>query len=590
MDDAPGPLPARAVMLGPVLRQELRAGSRNVWLPAFRCGCAVWLACQLVIFLEPARVPHPAGPNVNSLLSPIPADALLYALVAQQLVLIVLLTPALAAGALTGERARGTLELLLTTALTPAQIVRDKWLGRTSVAGAPVLLGLPLLAYLAGEADVGPLTVLGLTFLWLGPLLALAAAGVLASTLCRTTTEALLLVYGGGLALLLAVRWLGGPLSYLDPTRALEPLQPPLLLLIDNSLSMGGISSLGPPPGSPVPDLAEFNARLLGAAIAWGSVTLACLALATWRLRPAYRRQLEAGARGRRLTAEARPSVGDDPVRWKARYIDGVTSLPVFRRVPRRASAGVLLALAVLLLTGVALWCHTPEGVLRNGRVIPVNPALVRSRAESAFPALARAVALFASVIVGVRCSAAIRGEQSRQTWEPLLLTSLTAGEIVDGTFHGVRDAVRPLAVAFAVLTLLFALPHGVAAGLWTACALVGGWLLMSFMAAMGVYQSAVRRTALARLLGTLFGGYLTFFAVLAVACGVCVILEFLLLNLLSFLLPSATDFFISQGGARAFLVGTLAVSAFVLRRFTDDLLDAAERVLGASSPQVVRH
>ena len=61
-------------------------------------------------------------------------------------------------------------------------------------------------------------------------------------------------------------------------------------------------------------DLASLRDRLFLSGLAWTALTAGCLALAAWRLRPAYVRQF---MEGRDPTAARRasrhPAVGDDP-------------------------------------------------------------------------------------------------------------------------------------------------------------------------------------------------------------------------------------------------------------------------------------
>jgi ABC-type transport system involved in multi-copper enzyme maturation permease subunit len=79
---------------------------------------------------------------------------------------VLLLTPALAAGAIVEERQRGTLALLLTTHLTPRQIVLGKFASRAVYMFGVLLTGLPVLALLPLWGGVAPeliLTGFGMT-------------------------------------------------------------------------------------------------------------------------------------------------------------------------------------------------------------------------------------------------------------------------------------------------------------------------------------------------------------------------------------------------------------------------------------------
>src|SRR5471030_2522180 len=60
------------------------------------------------------------------------AEILIYVIAAQQTLAILLVTPAFAAGSITDEKRRGTLDFLLITPLPSAQIVLGKWLGQAT--------------------------------------------------------------------------------------------------------------------------------------------------------------------------------------------------------------------------------------------------------------------------------------------------------------------------------------------------------------------------------------------------------------------------------------------------------------------------
>jgi hypothetical protein len=396
-------------------------------------------------------------------------------------------------------------------------------------------------------------------------------------------------VYGAGLALVLAVWWLGGPLSYLDPSCALGPLQPTLRVLIDASHSMGGPPPSYLPLNTPILNSADLHAGLVGAAIAWGSICVLCLGLAVWRLRPAYQRQLEGVALGKRPIAVApRPPVGDDPLRWKECFVEGVAPVPILRRVPRRAGILLVFVLSLLLLAPVALWCRYPAGLPWNGGA-PAPPESVRARAEAAFLLLGLAAGLCAALVVGVRCSSAVSGEQARQTWDPLLLTGLGLWPILRGKVDGVRAAVWPYSLAFALPTLVVALLHGVPALFWSACTLVLGWQLICFMAGVGIHSSTTTRTAWGSVTATVLGGAMVLGGMILLAVGMTMALGCFLLLLrpvfgaiesLAFLGPSLDEVL-----GRRFLAVLLAILALLLRFLANDYLRGAERALRTSDP-----
>src|SRR5262249_13105610 len=115
--------------------------------------------------------------------------------VVQQLILLLLATPVLTAGAVTDEKTRGTLQYLLTTDLPSWHIVVGKLLGRVTQVGLLVLTGLPLVCFLGVFCGVEPLSLLALLLVSVMPIFALGCASLLASVWSRQTRDAVLGLY-----------------------------------------------------------------------------------------------------------------------------------------------------------------------------------------------------------------------------------------------------------------------------------------------------------------------------------------------------------------------------------------------------------
>ena len=126
-----------------------------------------------------------------------------------QFVLIVLISPAMASGAIAGERERQTLELLLVTNTRSLRIVTGKVMETFAMLALLVCVGFPVmcLTLLAGAVTF-PQILLGEAFL-LVMAFASASVGVLASSLARSTVISSVLGYiflmGIGLVSLLPV-------------------------------------------------------------------------------------------------------------------------------------------------------------------------------------------------------------------------------------------------------------------------------------------------------------------------------------------------------------------------------------------------
>src|SRR5437660_1058162 len=81
---------------------------------------------------------------------------------------------------------------------------------------------------------------------------------------------------------------------------------------------------------------------------------------AGWRLRPAYEKQLEAEGRKREWgwVRKHRVPVGDDPIAWKERYIEGLAPMRALRHVPLWTGE---LATAILA-SALAIFCWLHPG------------------------------------------------------------------------------------------------------------------------------------------------------------------------------------------------------------------------------------
>src|SRR4051794_27761607 len=103
-------------MIGPILHQELLLGSRRNRLHAFRWIYAGWLVLQVLFFCleilgNPTRATSPrnhGGVPVSELAAI--GGQFTETFVVQQLILLLLVTPAFVAGAITDEKRRGTLQ------------------------------------------------------------------------------------------------------------------------------------------------------------------------------------------------------------------------------------------------------------------------------------------------------------------------------------------------------------------------------------------------------------------------------------------------------------------------------------------------
>jgi ABC-type transport system involved in multi-copper enzyme maturation permease subunit len=442
--------------------------------------------------------------------------------VVQQLLLMALATPAFAAGAITEEKLTGTLQYLLTSDLTPWEIIRDKLAARSFQLGILALTGLPLFCFLAPFAGVEPLTLAAVAAMTVAPLVALVAASLLASVWSTQTRNAALGLYGVVVLGFLGVWQLGGVLDFLNPLYVLEPAW--------GAHDLEGARAM--------------TGRLLGSLLAWGGVAAVCLALATWRLRPSYRRQIEGEGKKKRLRwwRARQVPVGPEPVSWKERHVEGLAPAASLRRLPRWLGVLAVFAAAVAS-SALILWANAVPGTTLEAvwdRAVRFDLIgvwrLFNRPVQEGFQFQGVMVMLLASLLVGIRCSGAISGEREKQTWEALLLTPLTVKQLVRGKLWGIMGASYLFIAAYAVPALALSFLAGPASLFWVAIWLAVTVLAMYCIGATGIWCSVRCRTSWGSLLWTVATGYVGGFVMYCASAGPLAILTVFLLLALIFI------------------------------------------------------
>lgn len=410
----------------------------------------------------------------------------------QQTLFVFLVVPVFTAGAIIDEKRQGTLQYLLLSDLEARHILLGKLIGRVSQALLWLLAGLPLFAVMAGFGGVEPVT---LAFLFGGlvmPVFALAAMSLLASVWCKQTSDAVLAVYAVLVAGGLLVTLQGGVFSYLDPLWVLEP-------------AWGGAGSL---------DVQEAGRRLLTAAIAWGGLGFTCFALATARLLPVFRREMEHIRPDRRQWfAGDREPMDGDPVRWREQHVEGLAPNAMLRRIPHwLAIVGVAVVTTISSLA-ILYYALAPKAQLTDvarallqlnvRRVLEIIP-----EGATGFWAQGVLVMFLASLVVGIRCAGAFTKERERQTWEAVLLTPMTAKQIVHGKLWGIIFSSLWYLLAYAAPAVSLAVFAGPVAVGYTLVWLGATVLAMYYIGAVGLWCSVGSGDTWRSLLKTLAIGY----------------------------------------------------------------------------------
>jgi ABC-type transport system involved in multi-copper enzyme maturation permease subunit len=500
-------------MTGAILQLEMLLGSRRSRAYAFRWLYAGLLLVEVVGLLMWYGIlyltsdPEALATHWLQFVS----KYFILMFITQQQILLLIAVPILTASAVTEEKTTGTLQYFFTTELSSLDVILGKLFARLIQCGMLVLVGYPLLFFFGGLGYLEPLTVVGVLLVTLMPMFALGSASLLASVWFKKTSDAVLTLYGVGLGLYALVWGLGRlvgvtPLSVFDPHYLLAPIW--------EGTGTGG--------------LVEFGVRLVEGAVVWVVPGLVCLGLAVWRLRPAYIRQLEGEGKKRpeRWWRVARAPISENPVVWKERHVEGLAPVKSFKQVPTwLAAVAIFLATVGVCLLILVNDLRARSALLGVDRLAQARAA-VRDLNLAALPAalspfeaspemvfwfscMSLSAMLLFSLVVGIRCSAAISGEREKKTWEALLLTPLPTKKIVGGKLWGILGASYLYLIAYAVPALLFSflgdVPCVLTTFIWTGVI----WLAMTFIGSAGVWCSVRARSSWRSLLSTLGLGYL---------------------------------------------------------------------------------
>jgi ABC-type transport system involved in multi-copper enzyme maturation permease subunit len=409
------------------------------------------------------------------------------------------------------------------------EIILGKLLARMAQVGLLIIAGLPVLCFIGVWAGLHPPMMLAVFLVTVAPVFALAAAALLASVWARQTRDAVLGLYavaGGVLLLAWIIHRLADYLAAGVPAGAAPGL---LLTLLDTITGLGQffnpIYVLA--PGWETGSMRGVALRLLGSIAAWGGVGGVCLALAVWRLRGAYLRQLESSGKrqdGGDTVRVVRAAVGEEPIRWKEREVEGIAPLAPLRRIP--SALGVLLVALITILSSLCLlgWSIKP-GVtlsyvtdrLTRFDLIGAAASIDTSLSGPYFLTQSCIAMLLASLIVGIRCSGAVSGERERQTWEALLLTPLEAKQLIRGKLWGICGAALPYLAAYAAPAIVLSIFGGFLAFVSTLLCLCVTLLAMWYIGAAGIFCSVRSRSSWRALLGTVAFGYLVGFVLYVV-------------------------------------------------------------------------
>jgi len=113
-----------------------------------------------------------------------------------QMALVLFITPSLTAGAISSEREKQTLNILLTTTQSSTQIVIGKLLSSVAFLVLMLIAGLPLYSLVFLFGGVSPSQLISIFLFYLLTVVAIGSIGVMFSTITKRTIVAMISTYG----------------------------------------------------------------------------------------------------------------------------------------------------------------------------------------------------------------------------------------------------------------------------------------------------------------------------------------------------------------------------------------------------------
>jgi ABC-type transport system involved in multi-copper enzyme maturation permease subunit len=410
-------IPIAELIFGPLAIPECRRAVGRSWMILVRSVAALTAAVIAVcviwwwwisLDLDPSYLPYELF-RVG-----------LAVLEGMGVVIALLISPALLAGSLAGDKERGTLGLLLTASVNSWQIVAGRLSGKLAQVGMILLAGVPIWFLLTSLAGIRLPALLGM--IGLPAALAIGSAGVTmaASAVARRGRDALLAVFLAGFVLL--------PLVLAAATRY--------------STSLGAwIAPINPFHGVGALVWDEEPAGAALTMLLWLIMGGAGLGVAAWRLRPACLRLLAGEERSRRRRRWVVPPVDNErPMLWKEMFIERVSPLGRFGKW-----AGIVIFLALIVMS-------TGYGglVVYNTwwRTQAAEPGGFADQIGSAIADSATFIAYLIQLSIVLRAAVGITSERERSTWDGLLTSPLEGREIVLAKLCGGFYALRWLILA----------------------------------------------------------------------------------------------------------------------------------------------
>jgi hypothetical protein len=238
-------------------------------------------------------------------------------------------------------------------------------------------------------------------------------------------------------------------------------------------------------------------------------------------------------------------SVPEDPICWRETHVVGIAPFAGLRRVPQWLGVALIVLGSTATSLGALYLAKDPKAsvadVLRASLDMNVRKsAELLPKASEWFFLQGLAAMFLASLVVGIRCSGSIASERERQTWEAVLLTPMTAKQIVRGKLWGILGAATWYVLAYAAPALALSAFGGPLSLFYTLLWLGVTVLAMYYIGAAGLWCSVRANDSWRSLLYTMALGYVgggVLYLVLTPAFAVVMGLLLLILLLFDLLL-----------------------------------------------------
>lgn len=391
-----------------------------------------------------------------------------------QLFVLLLVTPALTAGALGQEKEKDTLTALFCTELSDHEIVWGKVLGRYWQLVRFMIFSMPLVFVVAGLARVDLIHVLVCYLHAFVITFALTGICIFSAVITRRTRDAIMACYSIMIIVVLFSLTLLG--------------EKPIPTWMNPAEVVVGISSL---PFTNIKPEVLLAHLFLFTFLGWFFVKLSC-----WTIRWACLRQLEDRSMRWRWGIRMN-TIGADPIRWRERHILGIAPLPALRSIPTWLGALGCLAFSISMIGGIVN--NITQGRLvylllrfQWGEIVQLFNRLSLNAIEREVTLMGVILIVFSAITVFMRCSGTINEEKRMKTWDDLLMTAIPVRQIARSKMWGIIQASTLFILCYFVPVFLFALLGGWRAVYPAAVTFVITWPVVIVAAWLGISMSLV--------------------------------------------------------------------------------------------------